>query len=40
MSTTFSQQILCGSLLLVVSGGQKSNLSRGFRLEQITTFHL
>ena len=40
MFTTFSQQILSGKLLLVVIGGQKSNVSYGFKLKPITTHHL
>ena len=40
MSTIFSQQILCGWLLLVVIGRQKSNLNSVFKLEPITIFHL
>ena len=36
MSTTFSQQILSGGLLLVVM----DNLSCSFKLELITTYHL
>ena len=40
MSTTFLQQILSNGLLLVVMGGQKSNLSCRFKLEPITTYHL
>ena len=32
MSTTFLKQILSGMLLLAVTGGQKSNLSREFKL--------
>ena len=36
--TIFLQQILSGRLLLVVIGGQKSNLSCGFKLESITTY--
>ena len=40
ISTTFSQQILSGRLLLVVMGRQKSNLSCEFKLEPITTFRL
>ena len=35
MPTIFLQLILCGRLLLVVMGGQKSNLSHGFKLEPI-----
>ena len=35
-----SQQILSGRLLLVVMNGQKSNLSYGFKLELIKTYHL
>ena len=38
ISTTFSQQILCGWLLLVVIEWQKSNLSNKFKLKLITTF--
>ena len=33
MSITFSQQIMSNGLLLVVMGGQKSNLSYRFKLE-------
>ena len=40
MSTTFSQQILSGGLLLVIMSGQKSNLSYRFKLELITTYHI
>ena len=40
MFTTFSQQIINDRLLLVVMGGQKSNLSCRFKLELITTNHL
>ena len=40
MFTTFSQQILSGKLLLVVIGGQKSNVSYRFKLKSITTHHL
>ena len=40
MYTIFSQQILSDRLLLVVIGGQKSNLSYRFKLEPITTYHL
>ena len=35
MSTTFSQQILHGRLLLVVMHGQKCNLIYEFKLEPI-----
>ena len=35
-----SQQILSGSLLLVVMGEQKRNLSCRFKLELITTYYL
>ena len=38
--TTFSQQIVSGRLLLVVMSGQKNNLSYGFKLEPITTYHM
>ena len=37
MSTTFSQQIISGRLLLL---GQKSNLSVRFKFEPVTTKHL
>ena len=37
MYTIFSQQILSDRLLLVVIGGQKSNLSYRFKLEPIIT---
>ena len=37
MSTTFSQQILYGKLLLVVISGQQSNFSCKFKLKPITT---
>ena len=41
MFITFSQQILYGRLLLVVtSGKKKSNLSCEFKLEPITTYYL
>ena len=40
MSTIFSQQILSGMLLLVVTDVLKSKLSFEFNLEPITTFHL
>ena len=38
--TTFSQQIVNGSLLLVVMSEQKTNLSCEFKLELITTYHM
>ena len=37
MSTTFSQQILRGMLLLVLMHGQKCNLIYEFKLKLITT---
>jgi len=37
MSTTFSQQILNGRLLLDVMSGEKSNLNCRFKLESIKT---
>ena len=40
MSITFSQQILNGSLLLVVTSRQKSTLSCWFKLELITIYHM
>ena len=43
MFTIFLQQILSGKFLLVVIGEKKkkkSNLSFGFKLEPITTYHL
>ena len=40
MSTTFSQQILSGRLLLVVISGQRNILSCGFKLEPITIYHM
>jgi len=40
MSIIFSQQILSGGLLLVVMGGQKSNLNCKFKLEWITTYQI
>ena len=40
MSITFSQQIISSELLLVVIGGQKSNLSYKFKLEPIITYYL
>ena len=40
MFITFSQQILYGRLLLVVTSGKKSNLSCKFKLEPITTYYL
>ena len=40
MFTIFSQQILSSRLLLAVIGGQKSNLSNGFKLEPKMTYHL
>ena len=38
--TTLSQQILNGRLLVVIIGGQKSNISSRFKLKPITTNHL
>ena len=38
--TTFSQQIVNGSLLLIVMSEQKTNLSCEFKLELITTYHM
>ena len=38
--TIFSQQIVSGSLLLVVMSEQKTNLSCEFKLELITTYHM
>ena len=38
--TTFSQQIVSDMLLLIVMSEQKSNLSCGFKLEPITTYHM
>ena len=38
--TIFSQQIVSERLLLVVMSGQKGNLSCGFKLEPITTYHM
>ena len=38
--TTLSQQIINGRLLLIVIGGEKSNLSGKFKLNPITTYHL
>ena len=38
VSTPFSQQIIGGRLLVVVIGGQKSNLNCEFKLKLITTF--
>ena len=38
--TTLSQQILDGRLLVVIIGGQKCNISSGFKLKPITTNHL
>ena len=40
MSTTLSQQILSGKLLLVVTSEQISNLSGKFKLKQIIIYHL
>ena len=40
ISTTFSQQILSGKLLLAVTSRQKSNLRCEFKLEPITTYRL
>ena len=40
ISTTFSQQILNGRLLLVVMSGPKSNLSCKFKFEPIITYHM
>ena len=40
MSSTFSQQILSGKLLLVVTSEQISNLSGKFKLKPIITYHL
>ena len=37
---TFSEQIVNGSLLLVVMCEQKSNLSCELKLELITTYHM
>ena len=36
----FSQHIIGGRLLLVVTGGQNSKLSYEFKLESITNYHL
>ena len=38
--TTLSEQILSDRLLLVVIGRQRNNLSYGFKLELIITYHL
>ena len=38
--TIFSQKILSSGLLLVVIGGQKSNLICGFKLKLIITYHI
>ena len=38
VSTPFSQQIIGGRLLVVVTGGPKSNLNCEFKLKPITTF--
>ena len=40
MFIIFSQQILYGILLLVVTSGKKSNLSCEFKLELITIYYL
>ena len=39
MSTIFSQKIINGRLLLVVTSGKKK-LSDGFKLKPVTTYHL
>jgi len=39
-SPILSQKILSDRLLLVVTGGQKSNLSYKFKLAPITTYYL
>ena len=38
--TTLSEQMLSDRLLLVVIGKQRNNLSYGFKLELIITYHL
>ena len=38
--TILSQQMLSDRLLLVVIGGQRNNLSCGFKLELIITYYL
>ena len=38
--TTLSEQMLSDRLLLVVIGRQRNNLSYGFKLELIITYHL
>ena len=38
--TTLSEQMLSDRLLLVVIGRQRNNLSCGFKLELIITYHL
>ena len=38
VSIPFSRQIISGRLLVVVIGGQKSNLNCEFKLKPITTF--
>ena len=38
--TTLSEQMLSDKLLLVVIGRQRNNLSYGFKLELIITYHL
>ena len=40
MSIILSQQVLSSRLLLTVIGGQKSNLSDGFKLEPIIIYYL
>jgi len=40
MFIIFSQQILCGKCLFVVTSGKKSNLSIRFKLELITIYYL
>ena len=40
MFTIFLQQILSDRLLLVIMDEQKSDLSCGFKLKLITTYHL
>ena len=38
--TTLSEQMLSDRILLVVIGKQRNNLSYGFKLELIITYHL
>ena len=40
VSTPFSQQIIGGRLLVVVTGGPKSNLNCEFKLKPIITYYL